>query len=157
MKTFYKNEKGFTLIEVLVVIGILAVIATLGLFVSMDFFRSRSSHSEQETIVSLLQNARSQSMNNINQARHGVHFDVTASPLEYTLFECGSGCSAYAGGTSYLNIKASYGVKITTPASSFDIIFNQLRGDTSAQATTINDGVRDYTVSVNSEGRIDWN
>jgi|SRR3989344_3122022 len=154
------KRAGFTLIEILVSIAILAVIASLGLFISMDFFRSYSFRSEESVIVSVLQKARSESMNNIDQSRHGVHF-ITG---HYVIFECPSICTIYPGSNSSdLIINTSYGSTISPPALPFDVIFEQLTGNcvtlncSSAPLTiTATDNGKTQDIVVNSEGRIDW-
>src|SRR5439155_93802 len=85
---FSNSENGFTLIEIMIAVGILAIIATLGLFVSFDFYKGYAFRSEKSIVVSTLQKARDESLSNINQTRHGVHFG--ASPLQYIIFECPS-------------------------------------------------------------------
>jgi len=155
-------NRGFTLIEIIISLGILGLIASLGLLISIDFLRGRSAHSEQETVVSLLERARSESLNNINQVRHGVHF--VASPLRYMEFECNPGviCTDYSDADTSRDVvvESSYSASITNPTLPFDVVFDQLNGDcvtcSSPQSITINDGVRDYFVTVNSEGQIDW-
>ncbi len=163
-----KNQKGFTLIEILISVAILSIIIGLGLFISFDFYKSYSFRSEESTIVSILQKARSQSMNNINQTRHGVHF---ASPLRYILFECPSGtlCTSYATSFSHLVISSSYNVSINSPVLPFDVIFNQLDGscihststpnfvcDPVTQPIVINDNGKLKNITINKEGQIDW-
>ncbi len=155
-----QNQKGFTLIEIIIAIAILALIASLGLFISMDFFREYSFRSEENTIVSILQKARSQSMDNIDQMRHGVHFQSG----KYVMFECSSTCTAYPGSSSSdLVINSSYGSTISAPVLPFDVIFDQLSGDCitsncSAATLTItaNDKGKTHDIKINSEGRIDW-
>ena len=152
-----KLVRGFTLIEIIISIGILALIASLGLFISMDFFRNSSSRSENNIIVSLLEKARGQSLNNIDQIRHGVHFQT--SPLKYILFECPGGtpqCTSYTPSSGDLIIDSSYKVSITSPSLPLDVIFNQLDGSSSAVSIVVSDGIKTYTISINSEGRIDW-
>ena len=153
---------GFTLIEILISIGILGIIATLGLFISLDFYKSYAFSSEESVIVSILQKARSQSVNNINEKRHGVHFQ--ASPLKYVIFECSSSCTSYPGSASSdLPIDPSYNASVTSPALPFDVVFDQLNGNcissncaTAPLLMTISAGPKSYTIKVNSEGQIDW-
>src|SRR3989344_3331593 len=108
-------SRGFTLVEILIVVAILVVIFSFGLFISFDFYKSYSFHSEKSTIVSILQKARNQSLNNINESRHGVHF--SASPLQYIIFECNPGvlCTDYseADTSKDIIIEPSYGISIT--------------------------------------------
>src|SRR6185295_16918363 len=100
-------------------------IAGLGLFITLDFYRSYAFRAERSTIVSTLQKARSQSMDNIDQTRHGVRFQI--DPLKYILFECASSspqCNIYPGSNgSDISIDASYGSKVTSPSIDFDVIF----------------------------------
>ena len=146
-----------TLIEIIISISILSMIAALGLFISLDFAKSYNFRSEKNTIVSILEKARGESINNIGKVRHGVHFQ--ANPLKYIIFECPSlnpQCTSYTSGAADLSIDSSYGVSITSPSLPFDAIFNQLDGGSSAVSITILDGTKSSTISVNSEGRIDW-
>lgn len=163
----FKNRKklvyGFTLLEIIVSIAILALIASLGLFISLDFFKNYSLRSEQNVIVSLLQNARSQSLNNIDQVRHGMHFE--SIPLRYILFECPAltpQCGSYIANSSDLTTHFSYNISITNPVLPFDVIFDQLSGDCINCSSPVNinisdiNGVKNYIITINSEGRIDW-
>ncbi len=168
-----KGSRGFTLVEILIAIAILAVILSLGLFISFDFYRKYAFSSEKNIILSVLQKARSQSMNNIDEKQHGVHFFLDTgnnNTLTYTVFECSSPCTEYPGSNnSDFSVAASYKSSMSTPNLPFDVIFNQLNGDcvvsTGAnpfncdpvnQQIILNDGSKTYNITVNSEGRIDW-
>ena len=148
--------------ELLVSLAILVAIASLGLFISIDFYKAYSSRSEQSVVVSVLQKARSESLNNINEKRHGVHFQ--ANPLKYVIFECAAPCTAYPGSASSDQpIDASYNVSLSSPTAPFDVVFDQLNGNcvssncaTAPLAITLSNGPKTYTINVNSEGQIDW-
>lgn len=134
-----RQNSGFTLIEVLIALAILVVILSLGLFLSFDFYKSFSAQSEKEVIVSILQKARSESMDNINQVAHSVHFSNT--PLTYTLMP------------ENLPIVASYKITITAPALPFDVTFSQLSGASSNQTITLSNG---EIITINTQGQISW-
>ena len=145
------------MIEIVVAIAILAMILGLGLFISLDFAKSYNFRSERSTIVSILQKARGESINNIGQTRHGVRFE--SSPLKYIIFECPSvtpQCTSYTAEPTDSPIDSSYGISVTNPSLPFNVIFNQLDGTTNSTSIVVNDGTKSYTISVNSEGRIDW-
>jgi prepilin-type N-terminal cleavage/methylation domain-containing protein len=150
---FSQNKKGFTLIEVLISITILTVIASLGLFISMDFYKNSSFKSENNIIVSVLQKARSRAMNNIDGKRHGVHFQTSPS-VKYIIFE-GSDYASRITARDQI-IDASYGV---ATAGSSDIIFDQLSGNCltciSTSDVIVSYGGKSYTITINNEGRID--
>ncbi len=148
-KTYIRKPNGFTLIEMLIAVFILMIIASLGLFIGFDQYRSYSLSAERDTVVGLLQKARNQSMNNINEAAHGVEI-LSGS---YVVFQ----------GNSYATRTAAYdqilpkSLAVTTSGTS-EFVFKQLRGDMSVGigSMTISNGVKTLTVSLNSEGRINW-
>ncbi len=159
------KNKGFTLIEILIAIAILALIVSVGLFISFDFYKSYAFRSERNIIVSVLQKARNQSLSNINQVRHGVHFQD--NPLTYVMFECPSAnpqCTSYiANPVTDIVVQSSYGVSINAPALPFDVIFNQLDAScasanciTNPLAITVSDSVKSYDIKINNEGQINW-
>ena len=161
------QEKGFTLIEIMIAVAILLAILSLGLIISLDFYKSYSFGSEKEVIVSMLQKARSQSLNNINQVRHGVHFE-NDSGLTYILFECEAAtpqCNSYVATAGDIVVHSSFGISLTSPITPFDIIFDQLSGDCIISTTfdcsnenpiIINDENKTDDVRVNKEGAINW-
>ena len=53
-----KTVRGFTLMEIIVVVALFSILTTLGLFMSMETLRGTLSRSEGSVIVSLLQKAR---------------------------------------------------------------------------------------------------
>jgi len=136
--------------------AIMSLVFGLGGVAGFDFYKRYAFQTEKNTIVSVLQKARSQSLNNINQRRHGVRF---ADPLQYIIFECQATvpqCVNYnqADTAKDILISPAYGISITnTP---FDIIFEQLSGASMNTAITVSDGVMSYNISVNSAGQIDW-
>jgi hypothetical protein len=147
--------------ETLVVIGLLIMIVSLGMFIGFDFYRSYAFRSERNTVISILQKARSQSMNNVNQVRHGVHFCNTTcgNKLSYIIFQCPANnpqCTSYPGITDTdLTIEASYNASISNSLP-HDVMFDQLSGTTTTDNITGSDGKNSYSIQINTEGRIEW-
>ena len=80
MRTF---TRGFSMLEMLVVVGMFFLLAGFGLVVNMDAYRSTDFRSERDLFVALLQRARSQSMSNMcagsvceDGLPHGVHIEA---------------------------------------------------------------------------------
>ncbi len=142
------DARGFTLIEVVVATAILMLIAGAGLFMSFDVYRDYAFNSEVKVVISLLQKARSQALNNINQTDHGVYF--TSS--DYILFQ----------GTSYASRSRDF--DLILPVSSRirhsgvgEIVFQQLSGATMVSDNLIlTDTIKTATISFNVAGRINW-
>jgi prepilin-type N-terminal cleavage/methylation domain-containing protein len=151
------KHSGFTLIEILISIGILAVVAGLGLFVSFDVYRHSSFISDERILISVLQKARNQSLNNINQVRHGVHF--ATSPQSFVIFECPSGtpqCTTYTSNPTTDQVIATSRDLIFPYGVPSDVIFNQLSGDTTAQTIVLESQGTQHSITINSEGSINW-
>ncbi len=142
-----KKEFGFTLVEILVTISIFALIAAFSVFASFDYYRSYALRSERYNLVSLLQKARGQAQANINQQKHGIHFDSGG----FTLFEG----NAYVAGAPSNAFFSSNG--IVTHSGPSDIIFDQLTAGTSGGNITLHDGTHpDVIISINNEAKISY-
>lgn len=142
------RKPGFTLIEVLVSITLLAVLAGFSLTVTLDSYRSYNFRSQQELLVSLLQRARAQAMANINQMPHGLHLD--AASASYTLFQGGS--FAYRDPSQDLIFT---GNSVQSLSGLSDIIFTQLSGTTTAGSIILKDSFyQQAVINLNNEGQI---
>jgi prepilin-type N-terminal cleavage/methylation domain-containing protein len=142
-----KDNIGFTLIEIIVVIGILGILSSLGYLVTMDFYKSYAFNAERDTIVAILQKTRSQSLANINESSHGVHFGSG----QYVIFQ---GLAYNSGDAFNQAILSSFAI---THSGLTDVVFTQLSGDASPSGSLIlSDGKRSAAIFINSEGQINW-
>ncbi len=142
------TNSGFTLIEILIVMAVIASLAGLGFFMSVDVYRSTSFNSDVESLAFLLGRARGQALNNIDGIPHGIKIE----PGQYTLFE---------GQNFALRNQAKDETTAFNGSLSFtgpnEIIFSQLSGDSTASGSlVVSDGFKMATISLNYEGRIDW-
>ncbi len=141
-----KSGAGFTLIELIVVVAILSILATFGFLVSLDFYRSYAFNSERDTVVSLLQKARSDALNNVGQVPHGLHFENN----KYVLFDRAIFGSLQSQDQIIpADIYISHGVPT-------DVVFIQLSGDTVPQTISLNDNRRSAVITLNANGMINW-
>lgn len=164
--------RGFTFIELLIVIGIFVVIAGLGLFMSVNAFRGYLHRSERDIIVSILARARSEAMNNIcvgplctDGQMHGVCFNAPS----YIIFQ-GASYGAYAitnqtiPSNSAINIASDH-ASFFTCGSGTGAVFDQLTGKLVPQLALATDelmitisesGRPNSNIYINNEGRINW-
>lgn len=140
-------KRGFTIVEIMIGLGILLIIVGLGLFLSMDLYRSYAFRSEQGTVLSVLHRARTRALSNINQLPHGVHFQAD----KYVIFE---GFTFVASASNNEDFPAS-GAVTHTPTS-LDVVFDQLTGNTAPATIVLAGQGHTATISFNSEGKIDW-
>lgn len=139
------SSDAFTLIEVLVVLGILVLILGFGITVGFDSIHRSSLRSEQNGLITTLERARSKAVNNIDEMAHGVHFTGTS----YTLFEGIDWATHSTALDEVFTLPSGY--SLTGPT---DIIFAQLSVDTTGGNISVTDGSGSYTIAVNSEGGI---
>ncbi|MES2007009.1 MAG: prepilin-type N-terminal cleavage/methylation domain-containing protein [Patescibacteria group bacterium] len=152
-----KRQAGFTLIEVVIAMAILAGILSLGLFMSIDSLHSTYSRSERDLVVSVLEKARSRALANIDESAWGVCY---VAP-NYILFKSKDGVCV-TGVASNEATQAGAGVTVTGLAQGTPIVFAQLSGIASPATPTtpvdvvINQQNKTSTVSINYEGAIIW-
>lgn len=143
------SKTGFSLVELLIVVAIIVVVSGLGLFVSLDFYKTYALNSERDIVIGILMKARNRATNNFNESRHGIFIDSTG----YTIFQ---GTSYALRNTSYDElIKRSNSVTATGVS---EIVFEQLTGSltTGEGDITLSNNVKSINISLNNEGRINW-
>ena len=138
------QNRGFTLLEILIGLSILIFLIGLGLFLSMDFFRTYAFNYERNLVMSILQRARSRAMANIDQVSHGACYDPIRKA--YVLFNDSSSCF-----TSAEIFSISKGI---TNSGFSGVVFNQLDGKTVSSSITLTDQGQTSTITINNEGAV---
>lgn len=149
--------RAFSLIELLVVMGIFIMVAGLGLVVSFDSFHGYTFRDERDTIVGALQKARSQAVNNMcfgactDGRAHGVHL-AGGVGAPYVVFQ---GTTFTAGDTINETISTKINSVSVTAA---DVVFSPLSGTVTGApiVITVTDATHTSVITVESEGRIWW-
>ncbi len=123
-------RRGFTLLEVIIVIVILAIISGILLQSFQTFNRSQALSRDAENIIAQLELARSNTLAAKNGSQYGVHVTSTSTTL-------------FAGAT-YVSNAATNQVFVLNNANTAsysltgggaDILFNRLIGDTDQNGT----------------------
>jgi len=162
------GDKGFTLIELMVVIGLVIIVLSFGLFFDFDSFRSYSFHGDRDTLLSALQHARAEAMANICRGSSsecgegGKSHGVKILDDRYVIFQG----ETYNPSSPY-NAVLDASLTITHSGIS-EITFTQLSGNASTEGAdcettptpvcniTLTSGARISTITINSEGQIIW-
>ena len=74
MKNFFKNQKGMTLLEILVVIAVLGILLSIVLPQFSKIKENQVLKNAVEDVMSVLRSAESQSLASMNSSEYGVHF-----------------------------------------------------------------------------------
>ena len=146
-----KSDRGFTLIEITLVIALIIIIFGFGLTVSFDSYRKDYLKAERDTLISVLQKARNESINNLNNTPHGFYFDGT----DYILFEGSSYTDPLRDTSKDLKIVKNPSITI---GGLTEVVFEQLDGNANPVGDiTLNDGINPViSININQEGRINW-
>ncbi len=143
----YANERGFTLLEIAIVMGIMAIILAIGIPISWNFYLDYELVYEQRTLNSLLGYARNLSMVNTNEAIHGVYINNS----NFVVFEGDSYAARDVNADK--PFPRSSAISIAGPNEQR---FLPLSGQTSSSTFSVSNGRKTFTTYVNSEGRIEW-
>lgn len=144
----FKNDAGFTLVEIIVVMGLTTLILGIGTFFAFDNFQRYLFRKERDTAVVALMRARSRAMNNFAETPYGLHIDSD----QFVLFRA----AAYDSGAATNEMIP--GSSIISKTGDTDIIFTQLSGNpvSGEKSITLSGGMSNVTIVINNEGRIDW-
>ncbi len=142
------NVRGFTLVEVMVVVAIVAVLAFLAAALSASSYTKTQLSVETDDLILVLRRAQSRTVAGYQDGTWGIHLTGTG----YTLFKG----TTYAGRDTAYDEAHTYPPTITGTGLT-DVIFDFRTGKTSNTGTitlTLSVDGTTGTVSVNSNGRI---
>lgn len=147
------NTRGFTLLEILVVVAIFAIVASLGLAFSFQSYSGYLFRGQETTLIQTLMVARNLSANNFDESAHGVSFFEN----EYRLYAV----NEYDEDDSdtYQSFPIGEGFEVDGPE---EVIFEQLSGslfscdgNDPCEITMTGNGKTDVT-TINQYGGIIW-
>lgn len=155
------HKRGFTLLEIIVVMALIVIITGFGLIVNFDDYRGYSFRNERDTVAGVLQKARSQAVNNMcfgagctDGKPHGVYFGI---PGQYVIFQGAS----YATRDVAVDEIIESENNTSSIAGMQSVVFSRLSGDASVSPAntplTLIDGANHTSVfTIEPEGRIWW-
>lgn len=151
------GRNGFTLIEVLISIGVLAILSSGVYFLGSGFLEKRVLDDNVSGIVATLRNAQTRATAGENDSNWGVHFNNNGASQQFYELYYGP---AYASGTVFSTTYLSSRVQFVDPvaASSVDIMFLESTGlpalSESVTLSLISRLSLQTTISVNSAGLV---
>lgn len=136
-------SRGFTLIEVLTVLGLLGVILSIGLIAGFDSLSRSSLVSERDTITLALAGARARALANVNETSHGVRVEED----RLVVFE----------GDPPANELVTERNPAVEASGDLEITFTPLTVIVDSDKTiTLSQNGQEAVIDINTEGRIEW-
>jgi prepilin-type N-terminal cleavage/methylation domain-containing protein len=149
------KNRGITMIEVLVVMGIFVLVSGFALLFSVDSLRGSTFQGDRDLFVSLLQRARAQAMSNMctgSGCTDGKPHGVARVGNTYVLFEG----SSYATRTPAADSVFTASEAVTRTGDT-EVVFGQLSGTTTLRKEfTHTSAAHVSTTTVETNGRIFW-
>jgi type II secretory pathway pseudopilin PulG len=81
------KRKSFTLVELLVIIGILIVLTAIAVPFLRYFQKESDLNNSAEEIINILRVAQNKTLASETAATYGVYFDISSTPHQYILFK----------------------------------------------------------------------
>ncbi len=128
-----KYKSGLTLTELLIVLGIMALLVTIFMGTFISFRRSQALVMDTDTVVSLLRQARNQTLSSKNSLSYGVHFTAP----KVTIF---TGPTYDVNAPDNQDFVLSSGdtvLTISLNGGGSDVVFTRLTGETSQNGTVV--------------------
>ena len=120
------NMKGFTVIEIAIVIVILAVLAAMAVVSFSGFRQNQILNSDANKVVSIINEARSKTLSSQNFSQYGVHFEAAKIVLFKGVSYSVSGSDNAT--TTLSNILEISGISLAGGGS--DVVFQKITGKT---------------------------
>lgn len=124
-----KNKKnlGYSILEILIVLGVMAIISGIIFTMFVSFRKNQALSLDVQTITSVLRQARNQTIASKNSSSYGVHFATST----ITLFTGDSYVQNNASNQVYSINSVDAIVTISLYGGGSDVVFRRLTGETS--------------------------
>ncbi len=158
-KSIFNRIRGFSLVELVISIGIIAILASAGFISILSYKQRQALLSATQEIIAVFRNAQDRSISQESGSRWGVHFENPSADLDF--FDLFQG-SSYGTSTIVSRNTLPSGVQFDNPASgaSSTVIFSPITGLPDASSTIkislINNPTSSSTIIVNTNGEIQY-
>lgn len=149
-----KLQTGFTLLELMLVIAILVILATMSRDFFGNFVPGVQLEDNAKTIIYDLRNTRDKAMNGQDDRLWGIHFINGASDY-YEIFSTPTDYNDVAK-TVILSSYLKNNIIFSSPAesSNLDIIFGKISGQVASSSVIIKSGNNTRTIFIGAQGLI---
>ena len=150
--------KSFTLVEILIVIGILTILVAMA-FPAFRSFRAESDlNSSAEEIINALRLAQSKTLASEWASQWGIHFSTSTIPHQYTLFRGENYALRVTSSDEIYDLPGSIEIYDINLAGGPEVVFDRLIGSTSQSGDLSlrlkTDPVKNQTIYIENSGQV---
>jgi len=153
------KQRGFTLVEILVVVGIIALFVGLSIPQLRSFQQVSYLNTTGKEIVAALRLAKSKTLASEGALQYGANFDAVSTPNQYTLFQGLSYAARDTAKDKITVLKKAIEISAISLGGGHEVVFERITGSPSATGTItfrqVADTSRTKTVSVLASGTIE--
>lgn len=152
--TYYKLPRGFTVLEALIAVAIIALLSAVVLGSFSGYRNEQALRHETDNVMTLLARARSQSLASIDSSSYGVHIEDD----RVVLFKGGS-YDAEDGENEIMMLNAAVTISdISLSGGAEAVSFDRRTGDASASGTITlelaSDASKQKTITITATGGV---
>lgn len=152
---------GFTFIELLIVVGIVAILSALAFTFFHGFLLASDLGNSLEEIINTLRSAQQKTIASEGGSSWGVYFSTSTSPYQYILFKGSNYTSRDASKDEIHKLPSSVIISGINLGGSSEVVFDQISGISLSQGsvviTLISDASKTKTAYIESSGQIGAN
>ena len=152
MAPLYLQRKGFTLLELLIVVGIMGILVAIIISPFAVFRNSKVLDTASEETLALLSEARGNTLSAKAGYQYGVHFDAS----QIVLYRGATYSSSDVNNKVVVLDNALEVVSIALAGGGSDVLFDKLTGKTTNSSTVIirvkNDTTKSRTITIVGTG-----
>lgn len=157
-KQFFNGLKGFTLVEILIVIVILAILIVIAIPTFRSFRVETDLNNSIDQVINTLRRAQSKTLASEEANQWGVYFSTSSLPHQYILFQGENYASRVTSSDESYNLPESVEIHEVDLAGEAEVVFDRLIGSTS-QSGSISlrlkaDPTKSQTVYVENSGQV---
>ena len=145
-------QYGFTMLEVMIVVAIVALLSAIAMYGSFNFARSSETQAAADNVIAALSEARSLTLASKNDSQYGVHLETG----QVVLFSGAIYSSANQNNKIFAMPRGAYISAVTLNGGGADIIFTRLTGETigygSVEISSKSAGITSKTITILSSG-----
>lgn len=149
------HNRGFSLLEILLVVGIMGVLAAVIAFPLSSFRRAQTVRGATEDVSALIQEAQSMTLSSRDSSQYGVHL-TTNSAVLFT----GTTYNAGAATNRMMTIPNGVTLSWSLAGNGATIVFERLSGETNQYGTitvSLSSPTVSRTITVSKLGSVDSN